>query len=82
MLKIDGNHYFPVILYDSRFWGGLITWIKEQMLATEKISPEDTSLLILCDDPQEICKIVTEAYQESCRQEHATLAARWEQSIR
>ncbi|GAC1350401.1 MAG: TIGR00730 family Rossman fold protein [Ktedonobacteraceae bacterium] len=74
--------HFPVILYDSKFWGGLITWIEEQMLATEKISPEDTSLLILSDDPQEICKIVTEAYQESCRQEHATLAARWEQSIR
>jgi uncharacterized protein (TIGR00730 family) len=74
--------HFPVILYDSRFWGGLITWIREQMLATEKISPEDCGLLILSDDPQEICKIVTEAYKESCRQEHATLAARWEQSIR
>src|SRR5712691_1620648 len=74
--------HFPVILYDSRFWGGLITWIREQMLATEKISPEDCGLLLLSDDPQEICKIVTEAYQESCRQEHATLAARWEQSIR
>ncbi len=74
--------HFPVILYDSKFWGGLITWIQKQMLATEKISPEDAGLLILSDDPQEICKIVTEAYQESCRQEHATLAARWEKSIR
>ena len=61
--------HFPVILYDSKYWEGLISWIRETMLATEKILPEDAGLLLLCDDPQEICKIVVEAYEESYRQE-------------
>src|SRR5881275_188929 len=62
------NH-FPVILYDSSYWGGLIAWIRDCMLASEKIIPEDAGLLRLSDDPQEICKIVIEAYQEDYIQE-------------
>ncbi len=75
------NH-FPVILYDSKYWGGLIAWIRDCMLASEKIIPEDAGLLRLSDDPQEICKIVIEAYQEDYIQERANLADHREQLIR
>ena len=75
------NH-FPVILYDSRYWGGLIAWIRDCMLTSEKIFPEDAGLLRLSDDPQEICKIVIEAYQEDYIQERANLADHREQLIR
>ena len=74
--------HFPVILYDSKYWGGLIDWIRDTMLVSDKILPEDAGLLILSDDPQEICKIVIEAYQESYRQEQANPANYREQSIR
>src|SRR6266568_1432876 len=74
--------HFPVILYDSKYWGGLVSWIRDTMLASEKISPEDTELLRLSDDPQEICKIVIEAYQESYHQERLNPAVHREQSIR
>lgn len=74
--------HFPVILYDSKYWGGLVSWIRDTMLASEKISPEDAGLLCLSDDPQEICKIVIEAYQESYRQERLNPAVHREQSIR
>jgi uncharacterized protein (TIGR00730 family) len=74
--------HFPVILYDSKYWKGLIDWIRDTMLATEKILPEDAGLLLLSDDPKEICKVVIEAYQESYRQERANPANHREQSIR
>lgn len=74
--------HFPVILYDSKYWKGLIDWIRDTMLATEKIHPEDAGLLLLSDDPQEICKIVIDAYEESYRQERANPAHHREQSIR
>src|SRR5436305_5538887 len=64
------NH-FPVILYDSKYWGGLIAWIYDCMLSSENIFPEAAKLLRLSDDPQEICKIVIEAYQEDYIQERA-----------
>jgi uncharacterized protein (TIGR00730 family) len=74
--------HFPVILYDSKYWGSLITWIREMMLATQKILPEDAELLVLSNDPEEICNIVIEAYQESYRQERVHSLDYREQSIR
>lgn len=73
---------FPVILYGSQYWGGLVTWIRDVMLGTEKISPEDAGLLLLSDDPQEICDIVVKAYKESYHQERENPFAHREQSIR
>lgn len=74
--------HFPVILYDSKYWGGLINWIRDTMLTSEKILPEDAGLLLLSDDPEEICKIVIDAYQEGYRQERMHPGNHREQSIR
>jgi uncharacterized protein (TIGR00730 family) len=60
--------HFPIILYDSTYWGGLMHWIRETLLASDKIQPQDVALLLLSDEPQEICHIVMEAYQEHCAQ--------------
>jgi uncharacterized protein (TIGR00730 family) len=59
--------HFPVILYDSTYWAGLINWIRETMLTTGKVNLEDVGLLLLSDNSEEICQLVIEAYQESCR---------------
>jgi len=82
LIQTKKVNHFPVILYDSRYWGGLIAWIRDCMLTSEKIFPEDAGLLRLSDDPQEICKIVIEAYQEDYIQERANLADHREQLIR
>ncbi len=74
--------HFPVILYDSKFWSGLITWIRDCMLDSGKVSPEDMALLRISDDPREICRIVIEAYQESYSQECENPAVHREQLIR
>ena len=82
LIQTKKVNHFPIILYDSNYWGGLITWIRDYMLASEKIFPEDAGLLRLSDDPQEICKIVIEAYQEDYYQERANPGEHREQSIR
>src|SRR5437660_11822137 len=82
LIQTKKVNHFPVILYGSEYWGGLIAWIRDCMLASEKIFPEDAGLLRLSDDPQEICKIVIEAYQEEYCQERANPADHREQSIR
>src|SRR5437763_6899328 len=75
------NH-LPVILYDSKYCGGLIDWIRDAMLSTNKVSQEDVGLLMLSDDPQEICRLVIEAYQETYRQERTNPVSNREQTMR
>ena len=82
LIQTKKVNHFPVILYDSKYWGGLLTWIHDCMLASEKIFPEDAGLLCVSDDPQEICKIVIEAYQEDYVQERANPFDHREQLIR
>jgi uncharacterized protein (TIGR00730 family) len=60
---------FPVILYGSKYWEGLLNWIREAMLAEEKVSVDDVALLRISDDPEEICRMVCEAYQENYHME-------------
>ena len=57
--------HFPVILYDSKYWSGLLNWIHETMLNGDKISGHDLELLRISDDAKEICQIVRESYHES-----------------
>jgi uncharacterized protein (TIGR00730 family) len=56
---------FPIILFDSAYWSGLIEWLKETMLAQGKISEADIDLLIVTDSPEEVRDILVRSYSES-----------------
>ena len=49
---------FPVVLFDSAYWGGLIEWLRNTMLADGKISPDDLDLIMVTDDPQAVCDFI------------------------
>ncbi len=73
---------FPIILYGSTYWSGLVNWINDTMLLSSKISSTDTSLLRVSDNPEEICKLVSEAYKENYRLEGELLQSYQHKSIR
>jgi uncharacterized protein (TIGR00730 family) len=52
---------FPVVLYGTRYWKGLLDWTREFALEEGKISPEDLDLLHITDSPSEIVRIVIES---------------------
>ncbi len=57
---------FPIILFDSAFWNGLVHWIKEMLLEKHNyISPEDIHLFTVTDDVDEVVKIINEFYEKS-----------------
>jgi uncharacterized protein (TIGR00730 family) len=45
--------HFPVVLYGSAYWSGLVRWLWERVLEEGKISPEDLDLFKVCDDADE-----------------------------
>ncbi len=51
----------PIVLFGSKFWEGMIAWIKEELLAKEKyIGPEDLFLYKIADTPAEAMAILKE----------------------
>ncbi len=51
---------FPIILYDSKFWNGLIDWIRAEMVHRGYITENEINLLTICDTPDEVLKIIKE----------------------
>ena len=49
---------FPVILVGSEFWNGLVDWIKEKMLDTNKIDEDDLLYFQVMDDPDEVVNYI------------------------
>ena len=49
---------FPVILFDTKYWEGLMGWIEGTLLREGKISKEDLDLMYLTDSPEEVVEHV------------------------
>ena len=54
---------FPIILVGSKFWKGLIDWVKETMLSAGNISPEDLDLIQIVDTEAEVVEIIDTFYK-------------------
>jgi uncharacterized protein (TIGR00730 family) len=57
---------FPIILYDSSYWNGLLDWVVKTQVAGGAVSPEDLNLLIVTDSVEEIRDALVECYRTRC----------------
>jgi uncharacterized protein (TIGR00730 family) len=53
---------FPLVLFDSDYWGEMLAWVRGEMLADGLISPADLELLLVTDDPDEAVELVVSRY--------------------
>ena len=52
---------FPVVLAGSRQWAGLIAWMRGELLAGGRVSPEDLDRFAVTDEPGEIVSLTAAA---------------------
>jgi predicted Rossmann-fold nucleotide-binding protein len=52
---------FPVILFGTAYWSGLVDWIRDTMGATGTISPADLELFTVTDDVAEVVAVIQAA---------------------
>lgn len=45
---------FPIVLFGTEFWGGLVDWFKTQLVTNEFCHEEDLNLFIVTDDVEEV----------------------------
>lgn len=49
---------FPVVMFGSRYWKGLLDWIRDVALLEGKVSEADLNLLHITDSPAEVVEII------------------------
>jgi uncharacterized protein (TIGR00730 family) len=49
---------FPVVLFGKKYWGGLVRWLRAQVLHDKRISPADLELMLMTDDPEEAAEMI------------------------
>jgi uncharacterized protein (TIGR00730 family) len=66
---------FPVILFGSQYWSGLIDWIRSAVLPNGKINEADLGLMRVTDDVDEAVATIVEAERARSDQRAAERAA-------
>jgi uncharacterized protein (TIGR00730 family) len=63
LIQTGKIHQFPVVLFGSAYWAGLLRWVHTRVARERKIAAEDLDLLTLTDDPGEAAEVVMNAYE-------------------
>src|SRR6201988_2297453 len=50
---------FPIVMFGSKYWGGMLDWLRESVLPGGKINEHDLDLFHVTDSPAEVVEIVT-----------------------
>jgi len=64
LIQTKKSTAFPVVLMGTKFWGGLMNWLRETMLVAGNISEENLDLFMLTDDPKEAADYIASFYSE------------------
>jgi uncharacterized protein (TIGR00730 family) len=52
---------FPIVLFGSKYWSGMLDWLRAVVLPGGKISEHDLDIFHVTDSPAEVVEIVTRA---------------------
>ena len=66
LIQTEKVFHFPVVLFGSEHWGGLLEWVRRRPLAHGMVSEEDLALLYVTDEPARAVEEVVECYRRNC----------------
>ena len=69
---------FPIILFGSAYWSGLLGWLRDTVMPEGKVASADVELLIVTDSPEEARDIIVRAMQDRRWREEPEAEARKE----
>ncbi|MCS7160255.1 MAG: TIGR00730 family Rossman fold protein [Gemmatales bacterium] len=68
LIQTGKLHEFPVVLFGSDYWRGLVDWLTHTVAEANNISPHELQLFQESDSPQEVCEIMLQGYRRTKRQ--------------
>jgi len=64
LIQIGKIWDFPIVLFGSDYWGGLLDWVRSAMISEGKASEADLGLLSLTDSPAEARDLILAATKD------------------
>ncbi len=64
LVQTEKIRRFPVILFGSEYWRGMVDWLREMVLGRGCIDPADLDLLQLVDTPEQALEVLRRHYAE------------------
>ncbi len=62
-LKQTGKiHDFPVVLFGTEFWSGLVDWLRKRAVREGMVSDQDMALFRVTDDVDEVVEVIQRDY--------------------
>ena len=65
LVQTGKTRRIPIILVGTKFWGGMLEWLKTALLEEKVISAADLELVQLTDNPQEVVNSIFKHYETS-----------------
>ena len=62
LIQTERINKFPVVLFGKEYWKGMLSWIKEVMLAEGNISKSDLDIFTVVDEPKEVIAAIKKFY--------------------
>jgi uncharacterized protein (TIGR00730 family) len=63
---------FPIVLFGTEYWRGLVEWLENAVLAAGNISRPDLGLLAMTDSPEAACELIAEWFDAERWAQRAT----------
>lgn len=56
---------FPVVLFGSEYWKGMLDWLADTVLKNGNITKKDLNIFTLVDNPKEVVSVIKEFYAKT-----------------
>jgi len=63
LVQTGKSRRIPIILVGQTFWGGLLDWLKNTLIAEGMASPEDMDLMQVIDEPKDVVAAIFKHYE-------------------
>ena len=63
LIQTGKGRKIPLILVGTAFWGGMLDWFRERLVAEGMDDPEDMNLIQLIDEPEKVVEAIFKHYE-------------------
>jgi uncharacterized protein (TIGR00730 family) len=65
LIQTERIDKFPVVLFGSEYWKGMLDWLRDKVLKNGCITKEELNIFTVVDNPKEVVAVIKKFYAKS-----------------